>query len=104
MFVGLALGPFVIHRADTLSIWGNETYTPSPSPAQVVDWRNTINYQMFYYLLAQAIFGFILLFWTLFGKLTTELDFLIVLAETCPCLYIKFVQEWSEDNITIRSP
>ena len=80
MFVGLALGPIVIHRADTLSICGNETYTPSPSPAQVADWSNTINYQMFYYLLAQTIFAFILLFWTLFGKLKTmELEILIVL-------------------------
>lgn len=85
MFVGLALGPIVIHRTDTLSICGNETYTPSPSPAQVADWSNTINYQMFYYLLAQAIFAFILLFWTLFGKLKTmELEILIVLAEAYP--------------------
>ena len=91
MFVGLALGPFVIHRADTLSICGNETYTPSPSPALFADWRNTINYQMFYYLLAQAIFGFILLFWTLFGKLKQQSwTFLLsytCTAEICPCLY-----------------
>ena len=68
MFVGLALGPIVIRRADTLTICGNETYTPSPSPAQFADWSDTINYQMFYYLLAQAVLAFILLFWTLFGK------------------------------------
>ena len=69
MFVGLALGPFVIHRTDTLAVCGNDTYTPSPSPAHFEDWSSTINDQMFYYLLAQAVVAFILLFWTLFGKL-----------------------------------
>ena len=84
MFVGLSLGPFVVHRDDTLSICGNETYTPSPSPAQFADWSHTIHYQMFYYLLAQAIVAFILLFWTLLGKFkrASSIQYIIVIADT----------------------
>lgn len=68
MFVGLALSPLVIHRADTLTVCGNETHKADPPPGLYADWSSTINNQMFYYLLAQAILAFILLFWTLFGK------------------------------------
>ena len=69
MFIGLALGPIVVHRGDTSTVCGNGSNASSPSsPAHFKDWSATIHNQMFYYLLAQAIVAFILLFWTLCGK------------------------------------
>ena len=68
MFIGLALSPIVIHRADTLDVCGNETHKASPSPTHFADWSKTIHNQMFYYLLAQAILALFLLLWTLIGK------------------------------------
>ena len=68
MLIGLALSPVLIHQADTIEVCGNETYKPSPSPAQFADWSRNIHDRMFYYLLGQAVVSLIILLLTFIGK------------------------------------
>ena len=66
--IGLALSPIIIHQANTVAMCGNETYTPSPSPAQLSHWSRDVHDRMFYYLLGQAVVSLIILFLTILGK------------------------------------
>lgn len=66
--IGLAFSPIIIHQADTVAVCGNESYTPSPSPAQFSHWSRDIHDQLFYYLLGQAVVSLIILLLTIIGK------------------------------------
>lgn len=67
VMTGLILSPIIIHQADTVTVCGNETYTPSPSLTQFSHWNRNIHDRMFYYLLGQAVVSLIILFFTIIG-------------------------------------
>ena len=71
--IGLAFSPIIIHQADTVAVCGNETYTPSPSPAQFADWSRAIHDRLFYYLLGQAVVSLVILIFTIIGKTNCDL-------------------------------
>ena len=68
VMIGLAFSPIIIHQADTVAVCGNESYTPSPSPAQFSHWSRDIHHRLFYYLLGQAVVSLIILLLTIIGK------------------------------------